>query len=154
IESLKGIEAFVNITGIQAYNHELSTIDVTALSKLTYLNLANQKESESGGPGQREIPGNLDRAGITEIDLSGNPELMFLHVGQNALTSLDVSNNPKLTGVEAGNNKLTSFDASTLNQGIAYDVDEDGNIIQELTGIQRLDLKHNELVALNLANGL
>ncbi|MCL2082741.1 MAG: leucine-rich repeat protein [Oscillospiraceae bacterium] len=49
---------------------------------------------------------------LTELDLSGNPELMYLYVQQNLLQSLNITKNLKLRTLFCNDNKLTSLDVS------------------------------------------
>ena len=54
----------------------------------------------------------VDNTGITNIDLSGNAQLLTLSVAGNSLTELDVSPCPDLAQLYCQNNQLTSLDLS------------------------------------------
>ena len=49
---------------------------------------------------------------LSKLDVSHNPKLMYLMCGSNQLSKLDVSHNPKLIELSCTNNKLTSLDVS------------------------------------------
>lgn len=71
---------------------------------------------------------------LTELDLSGNPELRGLSTNNNQLSSLNVSNNPKLYQVWLSFNFLTEADF-TQNPELAI-----------------LDCRHNLLTSLNVSD--
>src|SRR5690606_12019779 len=73
ISDLTGIEAFVNITSLQAPNNNLTALDVSSNTAITQLYLFNNQ--------------------LIGIDLSNNTALSQLTLYGNQLTSIDVSNN-------------------------------------------------------------
>src|SRR5690606_22614685 len=77
ISDLTGIEAFVNITDLQAPNNNLTSLDVSSNTMLEHLYLFNNQ--------------------INTIDLSNNAMLTQLTLYGNQLTSIDLSNNTALT---------------------------------------------------------
>ena len=72
---------------------------------------------------------------VSELDLSGNPELGVLSFHHNSISNLDISNNPNLTIVNCYNNLLTSIDIS-VNPNLVV-----------------LQCENNNLLSLNLQNG-
>jgi hypothetical protein len=53
-----------------------------------------------------------DNNSLTALDVSNNPELLYLGCGNNKLTALDVSQNTKLTGFTCGNNPISHLKIS------------------------------------------
>src|SRR5690606_12399626 len=92
ISDLTGIEAFVNITDLQAPNNNLTSLDVNSNTDLIKLFLFNNQ--------------------LSTLDLSQNTALSQLTLYDNQLTSIDVSNNTALTTLLLNNNQLTSIDIS------------------------------------------
>ena len=73
-------------------NPDLGNIDVDHLSGLEYFNCAHN--------------------GMTEIDVSGNPQLMQLSCAYNDIEELDLSNNPRLGYLDCADNQIGELDLS------------------------------------------
>ena len=80
ISDLTGIACFPALTELKAYNNELTSIDVSQNTALTYLHVGNQH------------PGSLPDSGLISLDLRNNPNLTTLYCWDNQLTSLDLRN--------------------------------------------------------------
>ena len=76
---------------------------------------------------------NVDSKSLTELDLSGNTELQWLHCSYNRLRSLDLSKAPNLETLNCSDNFLTGLDLS-------------GN-----TGLKSLQCDNNQLACLDLS---
>jgi len=135
ISDLTGIEAFVNITDLQAPNNALTSLDLSNNTALTHLYLFNNQ--------------------LSTIDLSNNPALIQLTLYGNQLTSLDVSNNTALTVLLIDNNQLTSIDVSnnlaliglSLNDNQLSTVDVNNN-----TALYQLTVHNNPLTTLDVSH--
>jgi Leucine-rich repeat (LRR) protein len=92
IQDLTGIEAFVNITELQAGANLLTEIDVSQNTELLKIWLYRNQ--------------------LSELDLSNNLKLERLSAGGNELTSLDVTMLPDLHTILVWENQLTSLDVS------------------------------------------
>lgn len=93
ISDATGLEAFINLTRLNIGNNSgLSSLDVSANTKLTYLF--------------------ADNLNLSIIDVSQNTLLDTLAVFANNLSNIDVSNNINLKYLWAGANSLTSIDLS------------------------------------------
>ena len=68
---------------------------------------------------------------VTELDVTGNPELQVLWCTYNLITSLDVSKNTKLKTLFCYGNKLTTLDVS--NNTELTDLDVNGNMLTSLS---------------------
>jgi len=158
ISDATGIEAFINISGLNLSNNDLSSIDISQNTALETL----------------RINGN----DLLAIDVASNVNLTTLHVGSNELTALDVSQNTLLVTLNIGFNNISSLDVSTLSnlqvlvltdnpiQDIDLDVNNQLNVLwASATQLSEIDLSDKtnfidlfannieELTALNLANG-
>lgn len=136
INDLTGIEAFVNLTGLNCSANSLDTLDVTSNTALVDLrcvgnNLTGLEISYCPNLTKLYCWNNQ----ITSINFADNPNIDTVDCGFNLITSLDFSDNPNLKSIECGDNFLTSLNLSANNQ---------------LTYIR---CANNQLTSLNLQNG-
>ncbi|SNR39001.1 protein of unknown function [Lutibacter agarilyticus] len=111
ISDLTGIEAFVNITELQAGDNQLTKINVsqnTELLKLwVYYNQLKALDLSNNTKLQRVSAGGNQ---ISSFDSSSLIDMHTLLIWQNNLTSLDLTNNVNLTWLSAQNNQLSNID--------------------------------------------
>jgi hypothetical protein len=91
IESLTGIEKFVNIVALNCANNKLSTLDVSNNLTLEMLNCGNNP--------------------FDKIDLSQNTNLKNLDIRTTKLTTLDLSKNTNLVTIRA----MCNYSLKTVN---------------------------------------
>ena len=126
IASLKGIEFFTALINLNCYNNQLTTLDVSKNTELTYLYCGYNN--------------------LTTLDVSKNTELTCLYCEYNNLTTLDVSKNTALKYLHCYNNQLTTLDVSK-NTALIY-LYCSGNQLTTLdvsknTALRRLDCYNN-----------
>lgn len=98
IVDMTGIEAFLNITSLDCGNNEIVTLDVSSNQALTSLSCINNYTIETltldnlTGLESLFCYGNS----LTELDLTGFPDLRYLRCGHNDFSELDFSLNTKL----------------------------------------------------------
>ena len=103
IANAKGIEYFTELTRLDLYSNNLTTINVSSNTKLTYLNVGINK--------------------LTSITIGTIPTLQELYLQNNLLTTVSVcnhsnlrtlwvQNNPNLTGLYCWRNALTNVSVS------------------------------------------
>jgi hypothetical protein len=137
ITNMTGIEAFINITGLDCSDNSfLSSIDISANTALLDFRCENNmftslNLSTNTALTQVRCSGN----DITSLDLSTNTALTYLDAQFNQLSSINVSSNLALTSLYLGGNNLTTLDISAN------------------TAIYRLHCFDNNLTELNVANG-
>ena len=90
IKDLTGIEHFPNLKRLDCNGNEITKINLTKNSNITFLNCSNNK--------------------IEFLDISNNPELTSISCDNNKLTSLTLGEKPVLQDLYCNNNKLTSLD--------------------------------------------
>ena len=134
VSSLKGIEYFTNLKDLWCVENNLTNLDISKNTKLTYLNCGTNQLTSLDVSHNTELTLldcgfnqlthldvsknpkiyylNFYKNNLTKLDISKNPKLYILICGFNQLTSLDVSKNPKLAGLYCNNNQLTSLDVS------------------------------------------
>lgn len=157
IAALTGIEAFANLTQLDAnrndltsvdlaYNtalthvflwtNDLETIDLSRNTAITNLNLnSNQLMGLDVSNQANLFTLQCQSCGLTNLDVSSNADVQFLLLNNNDLSSLDVSNNPDLHTLNIPDNNLSSLDLTS-------------NIV-----LQALDARNNSLTAVDLRNG-
>ena len=92
INSLKGIEHFLELKKLDCYCNNLAELDVSNNIALTYLDCVSNQ--------------------LTTLDVSRNTSLSYLNCGGNQLITLDVSHNIMLTALGCGENQLVALDLS------------------------------------------
>jgi len=114
ISDMSGIEAFINLESLYCANNQLTGLDVSACSSLTFLDCGLNQLTEL------DLSSNSDLttlycgwSELTYLDVSNSEYLVFLDCGCNQFTSLDVSGNPLLHALYCGWNQLTNLDLTT-----------------------------------------
>lgn len=92
IKDLTGLEHFPNLTRLDCSGNEISKINLTKNSKLSFLNCRDNK--------------------ITSLDLSNNPELFSVSCDYNKISTLVLGEKPLLRDLFCNNNRLTTADIS------------------------------------------
>lgn len=131
IQSLKGIECFVNLVNLNCTSNQLTTLDVSNNTKLRELccgsnRLTRLDVSKNIALERLRCFGNQ----LTSLDVSKNTALRDLDCWDNQLTNLDVSKNTALTKLDCGNNHLTNLDISK-NVNLS-EIKTEGNPIKNL----------------------
>ena len=102
-----------NIDTIEAKNIntiEINTDNITSLKGIEKLHSLTKITAHGTRIGD-SVSGKLEH-----IDLSGNPDLLELHVEHNVIKDIDFSHNAKLTFVELNLNSITQIDVSMLKE--------------------------------------
>ncbi|MCL2488455.1 MAG: hypothetical protein FWE80_07210, partial [Oscillospiraceae bacterium] len=94
IFNIIGIEYFVNLDRFTAERNEITSVDVSKNTKLTYLNLSHND--------------------LSDLDLSNNLLLKELHAADNHLPSMDLSPYKYLTDIVLQDNQMTSLNVTGL----------------------------------------
>ncbi|MCH2223137.1 MAG: T9SS type A sorting domain-containing protein [Crocinitomicaceae bacterium] len=113
ISNMNGIEAFVNMTGLNCSDNQLSSLNVSANTALTQLRCYNNQLTSLDITNNTALIGMSCAVNqITSLDVSQNTLLESLACSQNELTTIDVSNNTALEWLWCGTNEMTSIDVS------------------------------------------
>jgi Leucine-rich repeat (LRR) protein len=117
IISLKGIEAFKNLTYLLCDNNQIESLDLSGNAQLDTLSCHyNQLKTIDISQNTKLVYFGCGYNLLTSLDFQNNPLLTFIYVSNNQLTSLDVSNNMLLTMLFCDRNLLTSLDVSNNTQ--------------------------------------
>ena len=135
--NLTGIAYFANLTELNCYHNQLTTLDVSKNAKLRILKCYNNgMEKLNLGDITHLTLLNCDDNNLTELDVSKNPDLEDLECRENKLRRVVIGKKYRLTTLYLRGNQLTSLDLSGTTREIwnldnlwqlcAIDVDEDG----------------------------
>lgn len=158
LSDLSGIEYFVNLTSLDCKKNNLTSLDVSNLTKLTALTCNdNQLASLDVSSLTKLSILYCQYNQLTTLDVSQNTALSNLNCSNNQLSELNVANNPKLQTLSCANNQLTALDIeentllSTLycnnNQLATLDVSKN-------TVLTKLYCHANLMSELNVTNNL
>ena len=179
IKSLKGIEYFTDLKKLFCFFNEITELDMSRNTKLTYLDCSNCKITKLN------IANNVlldtlycENNELTELDISNNTELVYLDCYNNKLTQLDMSRNTKLTYLDCSdckitklniannvlldtlyceNNELTELDISNNTELVYLDC-YDNKLTQldvsKNTALAQLDFERNQIASIDLSNNI
>ncbi len=118
IQSLAGIEYFTEVENLYCNNNQLTSLDISANTKLAFFDCGNNQLTElNTSENSALIELNCSDNQLTELDVSANTELQKLFCESNQLTELDVSANTELQRLDCDDNQLTELDMSS-NQAL------------------------------------
>ncbi len=117
ISDLTGIEAFINITGLDVSNNNLTSADITKNTKLLSLDISNNNLTGVDLTNNMELESlNLSNNNIINVDINQNVNLSSLFLNDNSveraylingnntlITSFDIRNNPNLVCIAVDN---------------------------------------------------
>ena len=99
---------------LDAFNNKLTELDLTNNTKLKRLDIWSN--TKLGNVKVSHIEGlqyyNCAYTGISELNVTNNPELFKLICSYNEITELDLSHNPKLTILQCEDNLIESLDVT------------------------------------------
>ena len=156
IESLSGIEFFVNLESLNCNNNSLTTLDISKNTKLTTLSCDSNKIDSLGLASNTLLKVlSCSSNGMTKLDISNNKELADLNCSLNKMTKLDVSKNIALTDLNCSSNELTGLDVRS-NPSIKPDSEVPETITTRLdisnnTLLKTLDCSKNKLTVLDIS---
>ena len=107
IYDLTGIEAFVNITGLDVWGHQLTTLDLSSNTLLIELYCYNNN--------------------LTYLNVENCANLEILQASTNQLTSVDLISNTNLEEVDLYKNQLTYLDIRNSNNTNITEYFDSGN---------------------------
>jgi hypothetical protein len=157
IADLTGIEDFISLINLNCSNNQLTSLDVSANTALTYLycssnEITSLNVSDNISLSEFDCSGNQ----ITSLNLSANVALSVLQCSNNQLTSLDVSNNIALQTLNCHVNQLTSLDVSnnTVLQALSCEFNQLNNLdVSANAFLIWLKCYNNDLTSLDVRNG-
>jgi len=145
-----------NISNLNVYNKNLTSLDVSNNTELTFLNCSTNQLSTldiSKNTALTEL--SCDNNELTALDLSKNILLTKLYCNINQLTALDVSQSSTLSYLDCSFNQLTMLDVS--NNTTLIQLRCNNNQLTELSlsksiNLMMLRCEENKLTALDISN--
>lgn len=111
LSDLSGIEYFINLISLDCKKNNLTSLDVSNLTKLTALTCNdNQLASLDVSSLTKLSILYCQYNQLTTLDVSQNTALWNLNCSNNQLSELDVANNPKLQTLSCADNRLEALD--------------------------------------------
>lgn len=156
VADLTGIKHFTNLHELIACNNQITTLDLSGMTKLEKLDVSSCRKLQSLKLAGCTALTALDASScaLTALDLTGCTALKTVACSYNKLTALDVSAAEKLTTLECSANHLTALDLSghktlkvltcSLNDLAALE-------LTSCTALESLDCSGNALAALDLS---
>ena len=156
VADMTGIEHFTNLRELLACNNQITTLDLSGMTKLEKLDVSGCGKLQSLKLAGCTALTALDASScaLTTLDLTGCSALRSVACSYNALTALDVSAAEKLTTLECSANRLTALDLSGHKALKVLTCSLNDLAALELTGctaLESLDCSDNALAALDLS---
>lgn len=155
IQSMVGIEAFLNLDTLTCNNNQLTSLDVSQNTALTWINCPHNQLTSLILPHNTVLTYlSCHNNQLTSLDVTQNISLETLECQFNLLTNLDITQNVALTELNCRNNLLTSLDITQNiilislscleNQLTSLDVTQN-------TALRGLGCTHNQLTSLDVS---
>lgn len=157
IEDLTGIEDFTSLIQLAASYNNLTKVDLSKNTALTYINLSSNKLTSLDVSKNTALTNlNLGSNFISNIDLTNNASLRSLSITNNKLNELDLSKNAQLSSINVTTNYLTALDVT--NSPELTEASFSNNQIRTLDFSKNPKLTYvsaanNKLLNVNLKNG-
>ncbi|HRG57393.1 MAG TPA: PKD domain-containing protein, partial [Bacteroidia bacterium] len=114
ISDLTGIEAFTQLSSFIAQHNQITSVDLSLNTALTYLDLGYNQISALNVNNNINLNFlSLSDNQLSTFDNSANINLTSLSLRNNLLTAIDVTNNTLLTVLDLYGNSITSIDLSS-----------------------------------------
>ncbi len=156
VADMTGIEHFTNLHELLVCNNQITTLDLSGMTKLEKLDVSGCSKLQSLKLAGCSALTQLDASScaLTTLDLTGCAALKTVACSYNALTALDVSGAEKLTTLECSANRLTALDLSGHKALQVLTCSLNSLTKLDLTGctaLESLDCSDNALAALDLS---
>ena len=158
ISSLKGIEAFPNLTELDCGNNSIQKLDLRQNPKLKTLKCNKNQLTKLDLSKNPDIDYlNCSENQLKQLDVSNLKDLVMLNCSHNDLEQLDVRNSKFLETLYCSSNRLTELDADVTHKSRLVSVECQNNqltslILGQNKLLKKLNCAHNQLTQLNLNN--
>ena len=148
IESLAGLEFFVNLEVLNCNSNLLTSIDISKNLLLTTFRCDSNNIDSLGLAKNTSLKVlSCSSNELTKLDVSNNVGLTELNVASNKLESIDVNKNESLVSLDCSSNELTVLDISNngaLTTIICSDNDLKALDVSKNTSLKKLDGRNNK----------
>ncbi|MGJ8594181.1 MAG: T9SS type A sorting domain-containing protein [Aquaticitalea sp.] len=113
INDLTGIEYFLSLKVLRARFNDITTVDVSNLTKLKILNLDSNEIINLDLQYNFDLEEiSLESNQFSSIDISNNIDLTYININDNSINSIDVSSHFRLRTLSCSQNNLTNLDVT------------------------------------------
>lgn len=157
ISSLRGIEAFPNLTELKCGNNSIQKLDLRQNPKLKTLKCNKNQLTQLDLSKNPDIDYlNCSENQLKQLDVS-HLKLEYLYCSHNDLEQLDVKNSKWLRELDCSKNELTVLDVDVTHKPNLERVECQNNqltslILGQNKLLKKLNCAHNQLTQLNLNN--
>ena len=158
ISSLRGIEAFPNLTELKCGNNSIQKLDLRQNPKLKTLKCNKNQLTQLDLSKNPDIDYlNCSENQLEQLDVSHLKDLVTLNCSHNDLEQLDVRNSKFLETLYCSSNRLTELDADVTHKSRLVSVECQNNqltslILGQNKLLKKLNCANNQLTQLNLNN--
>lgn len=158
ISSLRGVEAFPNLTELKCGNNSIQKLDLRQNPKLKTLKCNKNQLTQLDLSKNPDIDYlNCSENQLEQLDVSHLKDLVTLNCSHNDLEQLDVRNSKFLETLYCSSNRLTELDADVTHKSRLVSVECQNNqltslILGENKLLKKLNCANNQLTQLNLNN--
>ena len=158
ISSLRGIEAFPNLTELDCGNNSIQKLDLRQNPKLKTLKCNKNQLTQLDLSKNPDIDYlNCSENQLEQLDVSHLKDLVMLDCSHNDLEQLDVKNSKWLRELDCSKNELTVLDVDVTHKPNLVRVECQNNqltslILGENKMLRKLNCANNQLTQLNLNN--
>jgi|GEM_PF-6052970 len=157
INNLTGIEAFVGLVHLDAYDNNIDVLNISNNPLISILSISDNNITElilTNNGNLTEVYFNNNA--MTIFTLGNHPDLVNIHGVGNQLNSIDLLGSPNLVELMLWGNNLTELNTD-LNVDLKLLYADDNNIttinVSNSPMLEFLSLRNNQLISLNMANG-
>ncbi len=157
INSIEGIQSFVNLLEFQFRGDGITSFDLSENTQLEFLSFDHLPVTSIDiSQNINLIEFNCYNTLITDVDLSNNINIEDIGMWYNQLTSIDISQLPNLREIQINGNQIANL--NTYNNPNLESLVVDNNLITSLDlsnnpNLVRVTISNNNLTSLNLKNG-
>lgn len=120
ISDMTGLEYFTGLTDLYCNSNQLTDLNTSNNTKLSYLNCSNNQLTDLDVSSNIELSTLIcTNNKLTSLNISKNKDLLYLYCSNNQLEALDVNYNSELVWLECESNPLTELDVSN-NKKLKY----------------------------------
>ena len=158
ISSLRGIEAFPNLTELKCGNNSIQKLDLRQNPKLKTLKCNKNQLTQLDLSKNPDIDYlNCSENQLEQLDVSHLKDLVMLNCSHNDLEQLDVRNSKFLETLYCSSNRLTELDADVTHKSRLVSIECQNNqltslILGQNKLLKKLNCANNQLTQLNLNN--
>lgn len=110
------LSALKNLKFLRAQGNKFTSVDLSANTMLTDVNIRGNKQMTSLTLGSGVLDIECDECALTSLDVSVAPDMVSLICYGNNLISLDLTKNPKLEYLNCSENHLKELDLSQCSE--------------------------------------